>query len=85
MVDKAQNYALNAEGQVGESLWEDLITLNEKWDGDFASLSLPPGLTAEMVDRAEDLILDWERIGHYRAAPLVVGLFKLFAVGRLAS
>jgi hypothetical protein len=81
MVDKAGSSALIEPRQAGvDALLREVIAIEDAWDGVPGSLDLPPGLTVEMVDLAEDLILDWEGTAHYRAAPLVVVLFKMFAM-----
>ena len=77
MVDKAQNDTLLRQRQAGAELLREVLDLSERWDGKFPWLDLPPGLSIEVVDRAEDLILEWKGSGEYRAAPLVVVLCKM--------
>jgi hypothetical protein len=41
-----------------------------------ANLQIPDGLTAEDLETAEDMVLEWKEDGHYRAIDLVVTVYK---------
>ena len=47
------------------------------------NLKIPDGLTAEDLETAEDMILDWHDSGDYRAIDLVIKVYEhLTAVAR---
>ncbi len=77
MVDKADCSELIEPRQAGDELMREVERLWNSWDCCLESLPRPPGLTVEMLDRAEDLILDWHVSGVPRGAPLVVVLYKM--------
>jgi hypothetical protein len=59
-VDKAEEKMSFVLGQAGVS----------------ENLRIPDGLTAEDLESAETLVLEWKEDGHYRAIDLVVTLFE---------
>jgi hypothetical protein len=54
------------------------LPMPEGWNGDRAQLVMPDGLTWAMLDRARDLIREWEEDGEPSTLPLSVLLYRLF-------
>jgi hypothetical protein len=49
------------------------------WDMRPDSIVRPPGLTLDVMDRADDLIIDWQESGEPMTWPLIVLLYEMMA------
>lgn len=67
MVDKASVLELESSRQAGAD--DDLRT-------HFPELNVPQGLTLADLEAAEDMVLEWENNGEYRAFALVLRVFE---------
>ena len=72
---------LSDSRQAVEHLLRDVVEFGDRWDGNIASLDLPPGLSADVIARAEDLVLDWKHSAEYRAVPLVMAIYEMITAG----
>jgi hypothetical protein len=50
-----------------------------------SNLQIPDGLTAEDLEAAEEMVLDWKEEGDYRAIDLVVMVYKYLAGASLGG